>query len=156
MHFGRPLFFSASALFLKLTIVSLFVRSRLQRSKQHLVCRTGNCFPRFHEQTSHAHVRGGGSSDTPGAQIPAEEFLVMPVWTPGSYLVREFARHVQDFRREDASGVPSWEKTNKNTWRIVTGGAREWRASYRVYANELSVRTNQLNSDHAFGTTPRS
>ena len=43
-----------------------------------------------------------------------------------------------------------WEKTNKNTWRIVTAGAREWRASYQVYANELSVRTNQLNSDHAF------
>ena len=75
----------------------------------------------------------------------------MPVWTPGSYLVREFARHVQDFSARDAAGrALRWEKTNKNTWRIVTGGAREWRASYRVYANELSVRTNQLNSDHAF------
>ncbi len=84
-------------------------------------------------------------------QVPAEEFLVMPVWTPGSYLVREFARHVQDFSATDSSGRSlSWEKTNKNTWRIVTGGAREWRAAYRVYANELSVRTNQLNSDHAF------
>ena len=84
-------------------------------------------------------------------QVPAEESLVMPVWTPGSYLVREFARHVQDFSATDSSGRSlSWEKTNKNTWRIVTGGAREWRAAYRVYANELSVRTNQLNSDHAF------
>ena len=86
-----------------------------------------------------------------GSLIPAEEFLVMPVWTPGSYLVREFARHVQDFSAVDASGRSlQWEKPNKNTWRIVTGGAREWRAAYRVYANELSVRTNQLNSDHAF------
>jgi predicted metalloprotease with PDZ domain len=75
----------------------------------------------------------------------------MPVWTPGSYLVREFARHVQDFSAAGSSGRPlQWEKPNKNTWRIVTKGAREWRASYRVYANELSVRTNQLNSDHAF------
>lgn len=82
---------------------------------------------------------------------PNEEFLVMPVWTPGSYMVREFARHVQDFAAKDPSGQPlKWEKTNKNTWRVVTGGAREWSASYRVYANELSVRTNQLNSDHAF------
>lgn len=86
-----------------------------------------------------------------GMQVPAEDFLLMPVWTPGSYLVREFARHVQDFSAADSSGrALQWEKTNKNTWRIVTAGAREWRASYRVYANELSVRTNQLNSDHAF------
>src|SRR5437762_7802202 len=35
---------------------------------------------------------------------PAEELLVMPVWTPGSYLVREFERHVQDFSAKDAAG----------------------------------------------------
>jgi hypothetical protein len=33
----------------------------------------------------------------PTATAPAEELLVMPVWTPGSYLIREFQRHVQDF-----------------------------------------------------------
>ena len=82
---------------------------------------------------------------------PQEELLIMPVWTPGSYLVREFARHVQDFAATDGAGQPlKWEKTNKNTWRIVTNGAREWHANYRVYANELSVRTSELNSEHAF------
>lgn len=85
------------------------------------------------------------------ANGPQEELLVMPVWTPGSYLVREFERHVQDFAVADAAGQPlKWEKTNKNTWRITTNGAREWHATYRVYANELSVRTSELNSDHAF------
>ena len=75
----------------------------------------------------------------------------MPVWTPGSYLVREFARHVQDFTATTATGQPlKWEKSNKNTWRITTSGARDWQASYRVYANELSVRTSELNSSHAF------
>jgi predicted metalloprotease with PDZ domain len=82
---------------------------------------------------------------------PQEERLVMPVWTPGSYMVREFARHVQDFAVADAAGQPlKWEKTNKDTWRVVTNGAREWHATYRVYANELSVRTSELNSGHAF------
>lgn len=82
---------------------------------------------------------------------PRQETLVMPVWTPGSYLIREFERHVQDFEVADSSGQPlPWEKVNKNSWRIMTNGAREWRAKYRVYANELSVRTSELNSDHAF------
>ena len=84
---------------------------------------------------------------------PAEDTLVMPVWTPGSYLVREFARNVQDFAATDASGrALPWEKINKYSWRVKThgSGADEWRVTYRVYANELSVRTNELNSDHAF------
>jgi predicted metalloprotease with PDZ domain len=81
----------------------------------------------------------------------AEMELVMPVWTPGSYLIREFERHVQDFVATSVAGQPlTWNKINKNTWRVAALGAREWRASYRVYANELSVRTNELNSDHAF------
>jgi predicted metalloprotease with PDZ domain len=82
---------------------------------------------------------------------PQQELLVMPVWTPGSYLVREFERQVQDFAATDGSGQPlKWEKTNKNMWRVLTNGARNWRATYRVYANELSVRTSELNSSHAF------
>ena len=85
------------------------------------------------------------------ANGPQEERLVMPVWTPGSYMVREFARNVQDFAATDAAGQAlKWEKTNKDTWRIATSGAREWHARYRVYANELSVRTSELNSSHAF------
>jgi len=87
----------------------------------------------------------------PGTTAPNEESLMMPVWTPGSYLVREFERHVQDFSVKDAAGNPlNWEKVNKNRWKIATGGSRDWHASYRVYANELSVRTNELNSNHAF------
>src|ERR1700687_1405007 len=82
---------------------------------------------------------------------PAEEILVLPVWTPGSYLIREYARHVQDFAATDAAGRSlRWEKVNKDSWRVFTDGSRDWRATYRVYANELSVRTSELNSDHAF------
>ncbi len=82
---------------------------------------------------------------------PRQQTLVMPVWTPGSYLIREFERNVQDFSATDAAGHPlTWEKVNKNTWRVNTEGAGEWRATYRVYANELSVRTSELNADHAF------
>ena len=83
--------------------------------------------------------------------VPPQDQLVMPVWTPGSYLVREFERNVQGFTATDAKGQPlKWEKINKNTWRIATNGLSEWHAKYQVYANELSVRTSELNSNHAF------
>jgi predicted metalloprotease with PDZ domain len=77
--------------------------------------------------------------------------IVMPVWTPGSYLVREYARHVQDFSAINGAGNDlKWTKVNKNSWRINANGAREVIARYNVYSNELTVRTNELNSQHAF------
>jgi len=84
-------------------------------------------------------------------RMPDAAQLKMPVWTPGSYLVREYARHVQDFSAKDAGGKDLvWQKINKNTWQIDTKGAKEIVARYRVYSNELTVRTNELNDDHGF------
>ena len=81
---------------------------------------------------------------------PNETDLLLPVWTPGSYMIREFERHVQDFAADANGRALEWTKVNKNTWRVKTGGARQWHATYRVYANELTVRTSELNSDHGF------
>lgn len=88
--------------------------------------------------------------------LAADTKLLMPVWTPGSYLIREYARHVQDFEVTDATNEAAqgrllqWRKINKNTWSITTAGARAIKVNYRVYANELTVRTNELNDRHAF------
>ena len=85
------------------------------------------------------------------ATMPEKAELKMPVWTPGSYLVREYARHVESFSVKDAGGNDlTWQKINKNTWQIDTKGAKEIVARYNVYANELTVRTNELNEEHAF------
>ena len=85
------------------------------------------------------------------AQMPDVSELKMPVWTPGSYLIREYERQVQDFAAKDAGGTPlTWTKTSKNTWAVNTKGTKGFTATYRVYANELTVRTNELNDDHAF------
>jgi predicted metalloprotease with PDZ domain len=103
--------------------------------------------PKPHTHMLEVEVRLNSNS----GPAKSEQVLVMPVWTPGSYLIREFARHVQDFAAFDAAGHPlNWEKMNKNSWRVITNGAADWRATYRVYANELSVRTSELNSEHAF------
>jgi predicted metalloprotease with PDZ domain len=82
---------------------------------------------------------------------PDKTELKMPVWTPGSYLVREYARHVQQFSVRDAAGRElAWTKVNKNTWQVETKGVKQFTASYKVYSNELTVRTNELNYEHAF------
>jgi predicted metalloprotease with PDZ domain len=87
------------------------------------------------------------------AQMPAQAEISMPVWTPGSYLVREYARHVESFAVTDAGGnALTWKKIDKNSWQINTQGAKEIVVKYNVYANELTVRTNELNDDHAFFT----
>ena len=82
--------------------------------------------------------------------VPNDTDLIMPVWTPGSYLIREFERNVQDFAADANGRALDWMKVNKDTWRVKMNGARQWRVTYRVYANEFSVRTNELNTDHAF------
>src|SRR3954464_14296972 len=68
--------------------------------------------------------------------VPNETNLVMPVWTPGSYMIREFERNVQDFAADVDGRSLEWSKTNKNTWSVKTNGARQWRTTYRVYCNE--------------------
>src|SRR5262245_54114284 len=64
--------------------------------------------------------------------VPNETDLVMPVWTPGSYLIREFERHVQDFAADANGRALDWTKVDKNTWRVTTNGVRQWRVTYRV------------------------
>src|SRR5688572_6862669 len=101
----------------------------------------------------HTHLFEIQITVTRGLMVrPTHVQFVMPVWTPGSYLIREFLRHVQDFEVTDDDGKPiKWEKINKNTWRVVTPNrAYKYYVKYRVYANELSVRTSELNSNHAF------
>ena len=86
-------------------------------------------------------------------QMPEKVEIKMPVWTPGSYLVREYAKHVLDFVALDGAGNPlNWRKLNKNTWQIDTKGAKSIRLGYRSFANNLTVRTNELNDEHAFFT----
>ncbi len=81
---------------------------------------------------------------------PRQVELKMPVWTPGSYLVREYARHVQGFGVQAGGGSLPWRKINKNTWQVDVNGSREITVAYKVYSNELTVRTNELNDEHAF------
>jgi predicted metalloprotease with PDZ domain len=78
--------------------------------------------------------------------------FIMPSWTPGSYLIREFARHVQEFQALDgASQQPlPWTKHSKNTWRVEAAEQASVVLRYKVYANELTVRTSHLDTSHGY------
>jgi predicted metalloprotease with PDZ domain len=89
------------------------------------------------------------AAEVPTGGRPQVE-LMMAVWTPGSYLVREFSRNVEAVTATGAGGrALTVDKSEKNRWRIDTGGARTVAVKYRVYAREMSVRTNWV--DAGFG-----
>ncbi len=76
--------------------------------------------------------------------------LMMAVWTPGSYLVREHARHVDSVSARTADGTRlDIRKTRKNRWSVTTNGAADVVVSYRLYCHEMSVRTNWVDRDFA-------
>ncbi|WP_019949337.1 M61 family metallopeptidase [Hymenobacter aerophilus] len=74
----------------------------------------------------------------------------MPVWAPGSYLIREFERNVEGFEATAGSQALRTEKMDKNTWRIYHPKARNFAVRYKVYAYELSVRTSFIDASHGY------
>ncbi|MBC8074585.1 MAG: M61 family metallopeptidase, partial [Chloroflexales bacterium] len=104
--------------------------------------------PQPHTHLYEVSVEASGLS---GAQTD----FVLPTWTPGSYMVREYARHVQEFSA-DADGQPlAWHKADKQTWRVEGNRAERITVRYKVYAYELTVRTSHLDASHGYfnGTT---
>ena len=85
----------------------------------------------------------------PTAGRPEVEVL-MAVWTPGSYLVREYARNVEGLAARSWGGQPlEVEKVRKNRWRIATSGESEVALTYRVYGREMSVQANWIDRSFA-------
>jgi predicted metalloprotease with PDZ domain len=81
---------------------------------------------------------------------PEGQCVAMPAWTPGSYMIREFARNVVSIEASTASGrrVPL-RKLDKATWQAARcDEALQMR--YQVYAWDLSVRAAHLDSTHGF------
>ncbi|MBA3477475.1 MAG: M61 family metallopeptidase [Lautropia sp.] len=79
--------------------------------------------------------------------------LRLPVWIPGSYMIREFARHVEGVTAAVAGRAVSIGKESKNTWRcgrLPEAAGEPLEVSYRVYAWDLSVRAAHLDARHGF------
>lgn len=77
--------------------------------------------------------------------------IKMPVWAPGSYLVRDFSKNVNLVKAYNEKGESlTVEKTTKNAWKINKGNAKKIKVNYEVYAFELTVRTSFLDLTHGF------
>jgi len=83
--------------------------------------------------------------------LPAtEQTLSLPAWIPGSYLVREFARHLSGLQARQGSREVALQQLDKATWRAPCQGRAALTLSYLVYAFDTSVRAAFLDAHRGF------
>lgn len=75
--------------------------------------------------------------------------LMMPTWSPGYYVVEDYAAKVHDVTAATPDGRPlAVEKTSANHWSVETAGAREVHLRYAVVGHERTVTTNWIDTDY--------
>jgi predicted metalloprotease with PDZ domain len=79
--------------------------------------------------------------------------LRLPAWIPGSYMIRDFARNLLDIRAAAGGASLELAKIDKQTWRLAPTSASVV-VTYRVYANDLSVRTAFLDMTRGYFNGP--
>lgn len=84
------------------------------------------------------------------ARPAARQRLALPVWIPGSYLIREFAQHLQHLQATQASEPVPLRQLDKNTWQADADPAQPLTLHYEVYAFDASVRTAFLDATRGF------
>ena len=84
------------------------------------------------------------------APDPEGQRFVLPAWIPGSYMIREFARHIVRISALSGDRRIGLQKLDKHTWRAEPMDGRELTLAYEVYAWDLSVRAAHLDETHAF------
>jgi predicted metalloprotease with PDZ domain len=85
-----------------------------------------------------------------GAATPAVSFK-LPSWTPGYYIILDYAKNIIRFQASDENGNPlKWNKTSKNIWQVEKGSSKTIRINYDVYAFRVSVGEPFLDDGRAF------
>ena len=80
---------------------------------------------------------------------PQGQRFALPAWNPGSYMIREFARHIVRLTALSGGRKLRVEKVDKHTWRCARSD-QEVTLAYEVYAFDLSVRAAYLDPEQAF------
>jgi predicted metalloprotease with PDZ domain len=80
----------------------------------------------------------------------AAQRLSLPVWIPGSYMVREFARHLSGLEGCQGDKAVVLTQLDKTTWKAACKGRAALTVSYLVYAFDTSVRAAFLDASRGF------
>ena len=80
---------------------------------------------------------------------PEGQRLSLPAWIPGSYMIRDFARHIVQIRAESAGKAVRLKKLDKQSWQAAPCSG-PLLVRYQVYAWDLSVRAAHLDQTHGF------
>lgn len=83
-------------------------------------------------------------------QPAAHQRVALPVWIPGSYLVREFAKSLQGMQARQSGRSLAAQQVDKCSWEIACEPGRPLELSYEVYAYDNSVRSAWLDSQRGF------
>ncbi len=83
-------------------------------------------------------------------QPAARQRVSLPVWIPGSYLVREFAQHLQHLRAVQDGEPVALKQLDKHQWEVGAVPGRPLELHYEVYAFDASVRTACLDAHRGF------
>lgn len=78
--------------------------------------------------------------------------LCLPTWTPGSYLIREYAKNIDQVSLLDNNNKTVLKKANKFSWILPIANKKEITISYAVYCFEWGVRNNFVNDELIFLT----
>ena len=84
------------------------------------------------------------------AEPAAGQVVSLPVWIPGSYLVREFAKNLQSIKASQSGKAVAVHQDNKSQWHIQCKAGEALQLSYEVYAFDSSVRTAWLDTQRGF------
>ena len=84
------------------------------------------------------------------SQPAAVQQVSLPVWIPGSYLVREFAKHLQSVRAEQSGKAVPLQQLDKHTWQATCRPDQSLVLHYELYALDNSVRTAWLDAQRGF------
>ncbi len=84
------------------------------------------------------------------ARPAARQRLALPVWIPGSYLVREFAQHLQHLQATQGGEPVALRQLDKNSWQVDADPSLPLTLQYEVYAFDASVRTAFLDATRGF------
>ena len=80
----------------------------------------------------------------------AVQQLSLPVWIPGSYLVREFSKNLQQLQARQGSKLLPITQLDKCSWQVQCTEGKPLVLNYLVYAFDSSVRTAWLDSTRGF------